>query len=56
MPEHSKTWIDDTTLRVMTYKSGSFTFQLGLDLKQIQAMLDRVNDSQKRFNKTLAFL
>lgn len=52
MPEHSKKWMDETTLRVMTYKSGSFTFQLGLDLNQIQAMLDRVNDSQKRFNKT----
>ena len=52
MPEHSKNWMDETTLRVMTYKSGSFTFQLGLDLNQIQAMLDRVNDSQKRFNKT----
>lgn len=52
MPEHSKTWVDSTTLRVMTYKSGSFTFQLGFDLNQIQAMLDRVNDSQNRFNKT----
>ena len=51
MPEHTKEWIDDTTLRVMTYKSGSFTFQLGLDLDQVQAMLDRVNDSQNRFNK-----
>jgi len=51
MPEHSKIWIDDTTLRVMTYKSGSFTFQLGLDPNQVQAMLDRVNDSQNRFNK-----
>ncbi len=51
MPEHSKVWIDDTTLRVMTYKSGSFTFQLGFDLHQVQAMLDRVNDSQNRFNK-----
>ena len=51
MPEHTKEWIDDTTLRVMTYKSGSFTFQLGFDLNQVQAMLDRVNDSQNRFNK-----
>lgn len=51
MPEQSKTWIDNTTLRVMTYKSGSFTFQLGFDLNQVQAMLDRVNDSQNRFNK-----
>ena len=52
MPEQSKTWVDDTTLRVMTYKSGSFTFQLGFELKEVQAMLDRVNDSQNRFNKT----
>lgn len=52
MTELSKTWIDDTTLRVMTYKSGSFTFQLGLEIHQVQAVLDRVNDSQNRFNKT----
>ncbi|WP_029574656.1 Fic family protein [Acinetobacter sp. P8-3-8] len=52
MPEQSKTWVDDTTLRVMTYKSGSFTFQLGFELNNVQAMLDRVNDSQNRFNKT----
>ncbi|MCH4248859.1 MAG: Fic family protein [Acinetobacter populi] len=52
MPKHSKTWVDDTTLTVMTYKSGSFTFQLGFDLDDIQGMLYRVNDSQNRFNKT----
>ncbi|MDC5405553.1 Fic family protein [Acinetobacter pittii] len=52
MPEHSKVWIDDTTLRVMTYRSGSFTFQLGFEPSDIQPMLDRVNDSQNRFNKT----
>lgn len=52
MPEQSKTWVDNTTLRVMTYRSGSFTFQLGFDMGQVQAMLDRVNDSQNRFNKT----
>ena len=52
MPEQSKAWIDDTTLRVMTYKSGSFIFQLGFELSQVQALLDRVNDSQNRFNKT----
>lgn len=52
MPEQSKTWVDDTTLRVMTYKSGSFIFQLGFELSGVQAMLDRVNDSQNRFNKT----
>lgn len=52
MPEQSKTWINDTTLKVMTYKSGFFTFQLGFEPSQVQAMLDRVNDSQNRFNKT----
>lgn len=52
MPEHTKEWIDDTTLRVMTYKSGSFTFQLGFELNDVQSMLDRINDSQSRFNKT----
>ena len=52
MPEQSKTWIDETTLKVMTYKSGFFTFQLGFEHTQVQAMLNRVNDSQKRFNKT----
>lgn len=36
MPEHSKTWVDDTTLKVMTYKSGFFIFQLGLEHNQIQ--------------------
>ncbi|HEY4713388.1 MAG TPA: Fic family protein, partial [Aquirhabdus sp.] len=51
MPELSKTWLDDTTLRVMTYKSGSFTFSLSLDPARLQAMIDRVNDAQKRFNK-----
>ena len=52
MPEHSKTWVDETTLKVMTYKSGFFTFQLGFDSKDVQSMIDRVNDSQNRFNKT----
>lgn len=52
MPEHSKTWVDDTTLKVMTYKSGFFTFQLGFEPEQVQEMLNRVNDSQNRFNKT----
>ena len=51
MPDQSKAWLDDTTLRVMTYKSGSFTFQLGFDLQQVKPMLDRVNDAQNRFNK-----
>jgi Fic family protein len=51
MPEHSKIWLDDTTLRVMTYKSGSFIFQLGVNLQHVQPMLDRVNDAQNRFNK-----
>lgn len=51
MPELSKTWLDASTLRVMTYKSGSFTFQLGLNIGLLQPMLDRVNDAQNRFNK-----
>ena len=51
MPELSKTWLDDTTLRVMTYRSGSFTFSLSLDLQGLQPMIDRVNDAQQRFNK-----
>lgn len=51
MPELEKTWLNDTTLRVMTYKSGSFTFSLAIDMTQLQAMFDRVNDAQIRFNK-----
>lgn len=51
MPEQSKTWLSDTSLRVMTYKSGSFTFSLSLDLERLQGTIDRVNDAQKRFNK-----
>jgi len=51
MPELSKAWLDDTTLRVMTYRSGSFTFSLSLDLQGLQPMIDRVNDAQQRFNK-----
>ena len=51
MPELSKIWLDDTTLRVMTYKSGSFTFSLSLDIERLQAMIDRINDAQRRFNK-----
>lgn len=51
MPELSKTWLDDTTLRVMTYKSGVFTFQLGANLNHLTPMLNRINDAQARFNK-----
>ena len=51
MPEQSKTWLDDTTLRVMTYKSGSFTFALHVNHERLQATVDRVNDAQLRFNK-----
>ncbi|ENW97763.1 Fic family protein [Acinetobacter sp. NIPH 298] len=51
MPELSKTWLDDHTLRIMTYKSGSFTFSLNLDLEKLQAIIDRINDAQRRFNK-----
>lgn len=51
MAELSKNWIDETTLRVMTYKSGSFTFQLGADIEKLAPMLDRINDAQLRFIK-----
>ena len=51
MTEQSKTWLDESTLRVMTYKSGVFTFGLKLDLIASQAMIDRINDAQIRFNK-----
>jgi Fic family protein len=47
-------WLDDTTLRVMTYRSGSFVFQLGLDIHALQPLIDRINDAQSRFNKTPA--
>ncbi len=53
MPDQSKSWLDDTALRGITYKSGSFTFQLEFDLQQVKPMLDRVNDAQNRFNKML---
>lgn len=51
MTEQSKIWIDEYTLRVMTYKSGVFTFGLKLDITASQAMIDRINDAQTRFNK-----
>lgn len=51
MPELEKTWLNDSTLRAMTYKSGSFTFSLAIDMTQLQAIFDRVNDAQIRFNK-----
>lgn len=51
MTEQSKIWIDEYTLRVMTYKSGIFTFGLKLDITASQAMIDRINDAQTRFNK-----
>ncbi|RYY78521.1 MAG: Fic family protein [Moraxellaceae bacterium] len=51
MPEQRKTWLNDSTLRVMTYRSGSFIFSISLDLTGLQAIIDRVNDAQRRFNK-----
>lgn len=51
MTEQSKNWLDESTLRVMTYKSGVFTFGLKLDIAALQPMIDRVNDAQIRFNK-----
>ncbi len=53
MPDQSKSWLDDTASRGITYNSGSFTFQLEFDLQQVKPMLDRVNDAQNRFNKML---
>lgn len=50
MAEQSKEWIDDSTLRVMTYRSGSFTFALGC--LPDEALLNRIDDAQLRFNKT----
>lgn len=51
MADASQQWLDDTTLRVMTYKSGPMTFQIGARLDQLRPMLDRINDAQHRFNK-----
>ena len=50
MAEQSKEWIDEHTLRVMTHKSGSFTFTLGC--LPDEAILKRIDDAQSRFNKT----
>ena len=50
MAEQSKEWIDDSTLRVMTYRSGSFTFTLGCTPDE--TLLNRIDDAQLRFNKT----
>ena len=50
MAEQSKDWIDEHTLRVMTHKSGSFTFALGC--LPDEALLNRIDDAQSRFNKT----
>ena len=50
MAEQSKAWIDEHTLRVMTHKSGPFTFTLGC--VPDDALLKRIDDAQSRFNKT----
>ncbi len=50
MAEQSKEWIDETTLRVMTHRSGAFTFTLGC--LPDDALLRRIDDAQLRFNKT----
>jgi Fic family protein len=47
-----KIWVDDTTLRVLTHRSGVFIFQIGLDVSVLQPLIDRINDAQFRFNKT----
>jgi len=36
--------------RVETFKSGVFTFAIGLDLQNIQPLMDRVRDAQDRFS------
>lgn len=50
MVEQSKEWIDEHTLRVMTHRSGSFTFALGCIPDE--SFLKRIDDAQSRFNKT----
>src|SRR5699024_1547500 len=50
MAEQSKEWVDEHTLRVMTHKSGSFTFTLGC--VPDEALLKRIDDAQSRLNKT----
>lgn len=50
MAEQSKEWVNDDTLRVMTYRSGVFTFTLGC--VPDDAFLNRIDDAQLRFNKT----
>lgn len=45
------TWLDETTLRVETYRSGFFTFQIGLDMPSLMPLFDRVADAQERFSK-----
>lgn len=44
-------WLDATTLRVETYRSGFFVFQAGVDIAALQPLLDRVQDAQDRFRK-----
>lgn len=39
----------DQTLRVETYRSGVFAFQVGVDLAAAQPLIDRIEDAHKRF-------
>ncbi len=50
MAEHAKEWLDEQTLRGMTYRSGAFTFTLGC--LPDKGLLNRIDDAQLRFNKT----
>lgn len=38
-------------LRIETHKSGIFRFSVGVDMQEIQPLMDRVNDAQDRFSK-----
>lgn len=40
---------DESTKRVETFRSGVFTFQIGVDIARIQPLLQRVEDAHARF-------
>ena len=41
----------DVPLKIETFRSGHFTFQVGLDFRIIKPLLDRVRDAHDRFRK-----
>jgi Fic family protein len=47
----SDTDFPETPLKAETFRSGHFTFQVGLDFQLIQPLLDRVSDAHERFRK-----